>query len=189
VPKIDSTDETFHLPDPKTGLYSFFYSRVNASTVLELIPTVTVSQLLHDISSSYRDGNDLLSTIYNSTYSSLRHNNHNTMRLSTLLTMANLTQLLPVFHRKNISLDDLHHLEASFLRHHIGITPHDLQTLKTALSEVVVNRRGDSDDYEFNRKKRYFQRIVIDILLIDTEGHDALVIRGAKYLLMKKAIR
>ena len=93
----------------------------------------------------------------------------------------NLSHLLPTFQHEKISLNDLHHLEPAYLRH-IGVSSDEVLTIETALQEVT---KGDEED----ALNRYFERIAIDILLIDTEGHDALVINGAKHLLLKKAIR
>ena len=101
--------------------------------------------------------------------------------LSTFLMPLNLSHLLPIFQREKISLNDLHHLEPAYLRH-IGLSSHEVLTIETALQAEAV---ADEED----ALNRYFERIAIDILLIDTEGHDALVINGAKHLLLKKAIR
>lgn len=126
------------------------------------------------------------------------HNNHNHnnnhdhttslhLLLSTFLTAVNLTHLLPSFQRERLSLNDLHHLEPAYLKH-IGLSNDEVLAIKAALIQTEEN--GNDENTANSRKKnRHFERIVIDILLIDTEGHDALVVNGAKYLLLKKAIR
>ena len=80
------------------------------------------------------------------------------------------------------------------LMHNLTYAQRHNSSLLSAIYNAYFNHDAPPPSPQVEKTARHHHHLeeipsAIDILMIDTEGHDALVIRGAKHLLKRHAIR